>query len=194
MQTLDVRENLGKADHAGQVSFAETATKLCRQFPTQCVESLFSVTRPLLFQDVRPNPPADLPLEQDQRGVDSMRQRLARRENQLPHVHQQSLRGGLGWCGRPSCECTFAFHRLVPFESIVAVVRRQSATVSNCRDIATTIRRPANGASYVPQVHPAISGNFRRPSSGSIDEGVALARGRSACAAGAPSTKWHAVA
>ena len=64
-------------------------TDLGGQLGTQCGHNLPSVLRPLLLQDVRSNALADLPVKQHQRGVDALRHRLARGENQCPNLGKQ---------------------------------------------------------------------------------------------------------
>ena len=58
------------------------------------MENLLSVTRPLILQDVRPNPVANVSVEQDQSGVDALRHCLARLKDQPPNLSEQC-----GWVG-----------------------------------------------------------------------------------------------
>ncbi len=55
-----------------KVSAVKTASILCDQFCRQCLQNLFTVLRPFIFQHVLADAFADLPVHDDQRGIHSM--------------------------------------------------------------------------------------------------------------------------
>jgi ferredoxin len=61
---------LRESDHIEQIAMAKPSTELRGQLCTQCLHCLRAVLRPLLSKDVLTNAPADLPVQQDQAGVD----------------------------------------------------------------------------------------------------------------------------
>ena len=70
------------------------------QLSTQCVDYSFAVISALLLEDLDANALADLPIEQDQRSIQRLRDTLAGIIDQFPQIVEQLRRRDRRECSR----------------------------------------------------------------------------------------------
>src|ERR1039458_592106 len=74
---LPVGEDFGELDHAAEVLFPKSASKLSLQLCTQCGHDLLPIVRPLFLEDVLPDALPDVPIERGKARIHGPRHALA---------------------------------------------------------------------------------------------------------------------
>src|ERR1017187_7944754 len=86
---LPVGEDFGELDHAAEVLFPKSASKLSLQLCTQCGHDLLPIVRPLFLEDVLPDALPDVPIERGKAGIHGPPDSPAGLPDPIPQVGQQ---------------------------------------------------------------------------------------------------------